>query len=210
MAKTTAPPQLWPDGTKLVKLTDFKINPDNPRFIRDDKFEKLVNSILKFPKMLSLRKVTYQSEDGIIIGGTMRFEAFNKIGWKAVPAEWFQSADDLTPEEVHEFIIKDNVGFGEWDWEALANGWEESDLKEWGMDLGAFTPPEKEATEGENKDYPDDAVDDSYVKMVQLYLSVDTEIKFREFELKLRERFGSDNLTDTVYRAMKHLAEGGE
>ena len=115
MTKKADTPILWPAGTKLVKLSKFKINPDNPRFIRDEKFDKLVTSIQSFPKMLWKRKVTYLSEDGTIIGGTMRFRAFHAIGWTEVPVDWFQDADDFTPEEIHEFIVKDNVGFGEWD-----------------------------------------------------------------------------------------------
>lgn len=116
------------------KIKDIKNNPNNPRTIDKDKIEKLINSIEKFPKMMSLRPIIIDNKN-IVLGGNMRLQALKKIGYKEIPDEWVKYADDLTEEEKQQFIIKDNVGFGDWDYDLLANEWNEEDLKEWGMDL---------------------------------------------------------------------------
>jgi len=116
------------------KLSKFKINPNNPRLIKSDKFEKLCNSIKDFPDMMALRPIIIDS-DNMIIGGNMRFKALKHLGYKEVPNEWIKAANDLTDEQKREFIIKDNVGFGEHDWDKLANEWNEQYLKDWGLDL---------------------------------------------------------------------------
>lgn len=102
--------------TEKVSTNKIKKNPKNPRLIRDAKFEKLVKSIQDFPQMLDIRPIVVNSEM-IILGGNMRFEAAKKAGLKEVP---IIIADKLSPEQQAEFIIKDNVGFGDWDWDALA------------------------------------------------------------------------------------------
>jgi len=120
--------------TKTVKLSDIKTNPNNPRLIKDDKFNKLVKSIQEFPKMLEIRPVVVNS-DMIVLGGNMRLKACKEAGLKEIPIIF---ADDLTEEQQREFIIKDNVGFGEWDWDMIANEWEAEQLDEWGLDLPIF------------------------------------------------------------------------
>jgi hypothetical protein len=114
-----------------VKLTEIKNNPNNPRILKDDKFKKLVKSIQEFPKMLEIRPIVVNS-DMIVLGGNMRLKACKEAGLKEVS---IVLADDLTEDEQKQFIIKDNVGFGEWDWQMLANEWEADLLQEWGLDL---------------------------------------------------------------------------
>lgn len=115
----------------LLKINQIKLNPDNPRFIKDDKFKKLVKSIEEFPEMLKLRPIIID-EDNMILGGNMRFKACEHLKMKEV---WVEKAENLTPEQKNEFIVKDNVGFGEWDWELLGNLFDEDQLGEWGLDL---------------------------------------------------------------------------
>lgn len=114
-----------------VKISEIKKNPNNPRTIKDEKFAKLVKSVKDFPEMLRLRPIVV-NEDMIVLGGNMRLKACKEAGLKTVP---IIKASDLTEDQQREFIIKDNVGFGEWDWEMLANEWENEKLEEWGVDL---------------------------------------------------------------------------
>lgn len=114
-----------------VKVSAIKSNPKNPRIIKDDKFFKLVKSVKEFPQMLELRPIVV-NEDMIVLGGNMRLKACIEAGYKEVT---IVKAKDLTPAQQNEFIIKDNVGFGEWDWDMLANEWSSEDLTEWGLDV---------------------------------------------------------------------------
>lgn len=130
----------------MIKLESIKINPSNPRYISKEKIEKLKNSIQDFEKMMSLRPIIID-ENNMILGGNMRFRALQELGYKEIPAEWVKQATDLTAEEKQEFIIKDNVGFGAWDWDILASEWDTNSLQEWGMDISipsfdenSFTP----------------------------------------------------------------------
>lgn len=119
---------------QLIKISEIKLNPNNPRVIRDDKFKKLVQSIKDFPKMLEIRPIVV-NDDMIVLGGNMRLKACKEAGLKEVPVI---KAADLTEDEQRQFIIKDNVGFGEWDWDVLANEWNSEELEEWGLDLPDF------------------------------------------------------------------------
>jgi ParB-like chromosome segregation protein Spo0J len=114
-----------------VAIREIKPNTNNPRFIKDDKFRKLVKSIKEFPEMLELRPIVVDS-DMVVLGGTMRLKACIEAGLTEVP---ILVADQLTEEQKKEFIVKDNVGFGEWDWDLLANEWDTDLLEEWGLDL---------------------------------------------------------------------------
>jgi len=115
---------------KTVKISEIKVNPNNPRLIKDDKFKKLVSSVKDFPEMLNIRPIVV-NQDMIILGGNMRFKACKEAGLKEVPI----IITDLTEEQQKEFLIKDNVSGGEWDWDILANEWDVNDLKDWGLDL---------------------------------------------------------------------------
>jgi ParB-like chromosome segregation protein Spo0J len=121
-----------------VKISTVKSNPNNPRVIKDDKFDKLVQSIKDFPQMLEIRPIVV-NDDMIVLGGNMRLKACKEAGLKEVP---IIKASDLTEEQQREFIIKDNVGFGEWDWEQLKE-WDGEELEVWGLDV----PDEKEKLE---------------------------------------------------------------
>ena len=97
-----------------MKVSELKPNPNNPRVLKDDKFNKLVKSITEFPKMMSIRPIVVD-QDNMILGGNMRLRAIQSIGMKEIPDTWVKRADELTEEEKKRFIISDNVGFGEWD-----------------------------------------------------------------------------------------------
>ena len=114
-----------------VKINAIKTNPKNPRLIKDDKFKKLVKSIQEFPQMLELRPIVVD-ENNIILGGNMRYKACIEAGLKEI---YILKAEDLTEQQKDEFIVKDNVGFGEWDWDILANEWNTDKLQDWGLDL---------------------------------------------------------------------------
>jgi ParB-like chromosome segregation protein Spo0J len=117
-----------------VKINAIKTNPKNPRLIKDDKFKKLVKSIQEFPQMLELRPIVVD-ENNIILGGNMRYKACIEAGLKEI---YILKAEDLTEQQKDEFIVKDNVGFGEWDWDILANEWDTDKLQDWGLDLPIF------------------------------------------------------------------------
>lgn len=130
-----------------MKLSDIKANPNNPRLIKDEKFKKLVKSIKEFPKMMALRPMVINA-DSVVLGGNMRLKALKKLGYKEIPDEWVRRADELTDDEQRRFIIADNVGFGEHDWDMLANEWNVEELEDWGLDIPDWeTPEELEAKE---------------------------------------------------------------
>ena len=117
--------------TKKIKISEIKPNPNNPRLIKDDKFAKLVKSVKDFPEMLTIRPIVVNS-DMIILGGNMRYKACKEAGLKEIPVI---IAEGLTEQQQKEFLIKDNVSGGEWDWDMLANEWESEELTEWGLDV---------------------------------------------------------------------------
>lgn len=117
-----------------IDISEIKPNPSNPRSIKADKHAQLVKSIKDFPQMLELRPLIIDKK-GFVIGGNMRLAAAKEAGLKKIPV---MRAESLTPAQVKEFIIKDNVGFGEWDWDALANEWDVEKLEEWGLDIPGF------------------------------------------------------------------------
>jgi DNA modification methylase len=126
-----------------MNINEIKPNPNNPRIIKDDKFKKLVKSIQDFPQMLELRPIVID-ENNIVLGGNMRLKACIEAGLKDVPVK---QAKELTEEQKKEFIVKDNVGYGEWDWDDLANNWDEQLLTEWGLDIPNFDANVLEAEE---------------------------------------------------------------
>jgi len=129
-----------------VSISSIKENAANPRTINKHKFQKLVNSVKEFPEMLSLRPIIVD-KDNVILGGNMRFKACKELGLKEV---YIIQAADLDDKQAQEFIVKDNVGFGEWDWDILANDWDVKELEEWGLDGFPF---EEEVLEAEEDDY---------------------------------------------------------
>ena len=117
-----------------MKVSQLKLNPKNPRLIKDDKFRKLVRSIQEFPKMMSLRPIVID-DDNLVLGGNMRLRAIKELGMKEIPDDWVKKASELSDEEKRRFIIEDNVEFGEFDFDILANEWNENELVDWGIDV---------------------------------------------------------------------------
>ena len=142
---------------KLTPIKDIKPNPNNPRVIKDEKFAKLVQSLKELPEMATVRPVVVNS-DMIVLGGNMRLKAMKEAGWKEVPVEIV----DWDEEKQRQFIIKDNVGFGEWDWEMLANEWDADELQEWGLDLPDMKVEELEAEE-DDFDVPEGGIETDIV-----------------------------------------------
>ena len=140
---------------KLVNISQVKPNPKNPRIIKDGKFQKLVKSIQEFPDMLNKRPlVVFTDVDNkyVVLGGNMRLKACKEIGLKEIP---IIVADEWTEEQKNEFLIKDNVGFGEWDWDSLANEWDAEKLDDWGLDLPILmNEPSLDELIGEEKNKP--------------------------------------------------------
>ena len=116
-----------------IKLSTLKLNPNNPRQIKGERLAILKKSITDFEKMLELRPIIID-ENNIVLGGNMRLQALKGLGYKDIPERWVKQAKGLTEDEKKQFIIKDNVGFGEWDFEILAKEWDYDELKEWGFD----------------------------------------------------------------------------
>lgn len=174
----------------LAKITKLKGNPSNPRVLRDDKFAKLKKSIEEFPDMLNKRPiVAVTDKDGklMVLGGNMRLRACQELGLKEVPVIL---ADDWTEEQRREFIVKDNVGYGEWDWDALANEWKAEDLDAWGLDVPSFaTPPDYSILDDEDVQGQLDEMRDSVKKAIQI-----------EFEA---EHY------DEAYQLVKHFRDAG-
>ena len=131
---------IWLNFENMIyrNIAEIKPNPKNPRVIKDDKFAKLVKSITDFPQMLEKRPlVCFTDVDGklVVLGGNMRLKAAKEVGLKELPVVL---ADDWTEEQKNEFLIKDNVGFGEWQWDELAADWDAQQLQDWGLDLPGF------------------------------------------------------------------------
>ena len=133
---------------EIAKINVVKLNPNNPRIIKDDKFKKLVQSIKDFPEMLNIRPIVV-NKDMIILGGNMRYKACKEAGLKEVPI----IITDLTEEKQREFLIKDNTSGGEWDWEVLANEWDVEELESWGLDVPELEIPTILETEPEEDDF---------------------------------------------------------
>jgi 16S rRNA G966 N2-methylase RsmD len=138
------------------KISDVKSNPNNPRLIKDDKFAKLVQSLKDFPEMAKVRPIVV-NQDFVVLGGNQRLRAMKEAGWKEVPIQ----VVDWSEEKQREFIIKDNVGFGEWQWDMLANEWETADLDKWGLDVPGFV--EEPEAEEDDFDVPEGGIETDIV-----------------------------------------------
>ena len=160
----------------IVKINEVKPNPKNPRLIKDDKFKKLVKSIQEFPDMLNKRPlIVFTDVDGkyVVLGGNMRLKACKEIGLKEIPVIL---ADEWTEEQKAEFLIKDNVGFGEWDWDQLQSEWDTEKLDEWGLDLPVFL----------NDDELGDIVElDKITTTFNINIKCDSPDKLEEMKFKL-------------------------
>jgi DNA modification methylase len=137
---------------KLVPIGSVKGNSRNPRFIRDEKFKKLVASLVEFPEMAVLRPLVVD-ETMTVLGGNMRLKAMQELKWKEVP---IVVAEGLTDAQKDEFVIKDNVGFGDWNWEQLANEWDAEELTRWGLDIPGFDVDLELEAEEDEYEMPDE------------------------------------------------------
>ena len=140
-----------------MRLSELKTNPTNPRTIKDDKFKKLVQSLKDFPEMMEKRPLicVTDTSDGKLypLGGNMRLKALQELKYKDIPDSWVMIADDWSEEQRNEFIIKDNVGYGEWDWEQLQADWDVDTLENWGLDVPDFEAEVLEVLEAEEDDF---------------------------------------------------------
>jgi len=140
---------------KRVPIGTIKNNPNNPRVIKGDKFKKLVQSIKDLPEMAEVRPIVVNT-DMVVLGGNMRLKAMREAGWKDVPIE----VVDWDEDKQRQFIIKDNVSGGEWDWEMLANEWDTEKLQEWGLDLPGFDNPKELEAEEDDFEMPTEVQND--------------------------------------------------
>jgi hypothetical protein len=191
----------------IKPISSIKANPNNPRLIKDDKFHKLVKSIQEFPEMLKLRPIVV-NEDMVVLGGNMRLKACKEAGLKEVPVIL---ADELTEDQQKQFIIKDNVGFGEWDWGMVANEWNSEDIESWGLDIPGFDDVDDL---GENFSLPDGdkapfqqmtfTLADEQAEQIK---SAIEEIKHTE-EYKYAETMGNENSNgNALYLIIMQWAE---
>ena len=153
-----------------MKINEIKLNKSNPRIIKDYKFEKLKKSISEFPKMLELRPMVIDN-DNVVLGGNMRLTALKDLGYKEIPDNWVKRASELTDEEKQRFVIADNVGFGDWDWDILANEWDTDLLVDWGLE-GAI-----ELNEIENYTPPNDIINNDLSEYLEVRIVVAKSIK---------------------------------
>ena len=152
-----------------MKLSNLKENPLNPRILKDDRLKKLCKSIRNFPKMMELRPIVID-ENNIIQGGNQRFKALKELGYTEIPDNWVKQGNEFTPEQWREFMIRDNVNFGEFDWDILANEWSEP-VEDWGVE-----PPkakgeiqEKEDSYEEQENISEKMVEDCIYPSNNLY-----------------------------------------
>lgn len=174
---------------KVVDIKEIKPNPDNPRYIKGDKFDKLVKSIKEFPQMLELRPIVV-NQDMIVLGGNMRLKACEAAGIEEVPIIF---ADNLTEEQQKEFIIKDNSSFGEWDWDLLANEWDMDLLEDWGLDIPNLDDQVDELEDGEEIELPQSVQVEppkEYILIMAEPNSVDWEDLKETLQLKMVRRGG--------------------
>lgn len=192
---------------KIVKrkLSTLKPNDKNPRSIKDAKFQKLVANLQTYPRLLEIRPIVVDAE-GKILGGNMRFRAAQHLGWKEISTI---NAEDLTPEEMQAFIILDNQDFGEWDFNVLANEFNPDQLVQLGFEpseLG-ISLDEPKFIAGDNSEVEignEEEFDTSHVKMVQLFLNTSNHPEFMAQIEELQKHFQTDNLTDTVLKAVEY------
>tara|TARA_R110000787_G_scaffold23798_2_gene67867 strand:+ start:71 stop:652 length:582 start_codon:yes stop_codon:yes gene_type:complete len=183
-----------------VDIKKVKPNPKNPRVIKDHKFNELVTSIIKFPKMMEKRTIVVD-ENMVVLGGNMRLRAAFDAGLKKV---WIDDTEGWTKEEKQEFIIKDNVSFGQWDFEALANDWEGTDLSSWGVDIwqdnqSEFFSFESEDDEGSKNELSSDN-DYSKFELVMLHSN---KIEFLNILNKVKLEFAFEKHEEALMQIIK-------
>ena len=189
-----------------IEVSKLKLNPKNPRTIKKDKFEKLKKSIKELPKMLKLRPIVVD-EDFVVLGGNMRLQAVKDLGIKEV--HYIQESE-LTEEEKKQFIIKDNSSFGDWDWDILANEWNNNELNEWGLDVWVEDddPKDKKIDEDKFASEIDTYINAQIKQIVLYYNSDDFKNSLENFE-KIREDKNLNDNTEVVDLLMKNYFKNG-
>jgi len=177
-----------------MKISEIKLNKKNPRLIKDYKFEKLKKSITEFPKMLELRPIIIDN-DNIILGGNMRYQALKDLGYKELPDNWVKKSSELSEEEKQRFIIADNVGYGDWDWDIIANEWDTDLLVDWGLDVPSFEVLEPE---------PDDLIADEKNKPASMKITFTSPEQLQKAEIDIIE------LIDRKYKGAYISVSAGE
>lgn len=161
-----------------MKVTQLKLNPQNPRKIAADQLDRLMRSISSFPEMMRLRPIVYDPETMHVLGGNQRLIAIRKLGMKEIPDEWAIAATDLTPEQKKEFVLRDNVQLGDWDFELLSAEFAEFDLEEMGMDM-----PEIEIEEP----LPDELIGSNRDKKPTLTITFTSDKELIDAEIEIGE-----------------------
>jgi site-specific DNA-methyltransferase (adenine-specific) len=179
---------------EIVKISDVKVNPNNPRLIKDDKFAKLVQSIKDFPQMLAIRPIVVNT-DMVVLGGNMRLKACKEAGLKEVP---IIIADNLTEEQQREFLIKDNVSGGEWDWQMLANDWDTEQLNDWGLDIPNFEPEQVLEAEEDDFNVPEGGIETDIVIGDLFEIGEHKLLCGSSTEIETWEKLFGDKLCDMV------------
>lgn len=188
-------------NSQMMSIEDVKLNPNNPRIIKDHKFKKLVSSIQSFPEMLDVRPIVV-NKDMIVLGGNMRLKACQAAGLKEIPV----IVTDFTEEQQNEFTMKDNISFGEWDWEMLANQWEQESLIEWGMDVPKFETIGEIDSKGRMNATLDEKLDtyiNATIKQIVLYYDME------EYEIVLAalQKIAKENNLEDNSSVIKFLLE---
>lgn len=176
-----------------LRITKIRNNPNNPRVIKDHKFKQLVKSLRDFPEMLQARPIVVDP-DNMVLGGNMRLKACIHAGMQEVPV-YVASWDEVKRKQ---FIIKDNVGYGQWDWDILANEWDEAALEEWGLDFPHFGDlPVMEGARDETHHDVDGYLDSGIVRFQLLYSDDEAE-PVRQWLDKLMKDTETDNYSDAI------------
>lgn len=192
---------------KMVSIKDIKENPNNPRKLNKDKYQKLLKSIQDLPQMLGYRPIVVNS-DLVVLGGNMRLKALKELKYKEVP---IIIADELTEDQQKEFLIKDNLGYGEWDWDMIANEWDLPLLEDWGMDLPTIVDPEQfgddfSLADGDKSPFQQMAFTLADEQAAQIQNAL-TEIKITQ-EYKYMETMGNENSNgNALYLIIMQWAE---
>ena len=184
-----------------VKLSEIKRNPDNPRIIKDNKYKQLVKSIIEFPEMLEIRPIVV-NDDMVVLGGNMRLKACQEAKLREVP---IIKASKLTAEQQREFIVKDNVGFGEWDWDMVANEWDSKQLQDWGLNMPVFQDnlSNTDDYKGSNPELELDNFMNSEIKRLYLVYDSETFEKVVDWLNKKIEDLGLKDYSQFILKLME-------
>jgi ParB-like chromosome segregation protein Spo0J len=188
--------------TEVVKISEVKLNPNNPRLIKDDKFKKLVQSIKDFPEMLNIRPIVV-NKDMIILGGNMRFKACKEAGLKEIPI----IITDLSQDKQREFLIKDNTSGGDWDWELITNEWDTEQLDNWGLDIPIFgvdNMTNNEDYEGLDQLSKLDKFLDAELKRLFLVYDNETFLNVVSWFEKKQKEFDLENNSDVILKIIEN------